>query len=112
MYTSYHSRNSTFYVLVSAWLGSIQALESTQPPERKKQNKGGGRGSEGQERKLLLQLEARMRERETIDMHFKDPTGHPVLLSIKASTIRYDELVKEASAGHEYGSPHLHAAAA
>ena len=97
---------------MSKWLGAVEQVEAGAEGGRQKAARGNGRGNDGKEKKLLLQLEARMREREASDCHFKGPTGHPVFLALKEATKKYEKLVSEAGAGHEYGSPHLHAGSA
>ena len=59
--------------------------------------------------KLTMQLEARMREQEAGDSHFRCPSGHPVIMEMSNAGQQYDSAVKAAGAQHTFGSPHLHA---
>eukprot|EP00959_Pyramimonas_sp_CCMP1952_P005154 108440-Pyramimonas_sp.AAC.1 len=79
---------------MSRWASAVEAVEKSVKPEEQltKKAKGGGKSGGTQDTKLLLQLEARMREREASDDHFKGPTGHPVFLAIKEATTKYEKL--------------------
>eukprot|EP00959_Pyramimonas_sp_CCMP1952_P211187 4419678-Pyramimonas_sp.AAC.1 len=61
---------------MSKWLKAAQEAEPIQVPA--KQPRKEKTDTSQLEKKLTLQLEARMREREASDVHFKSPSGHPV----------------------------------
>eukprot|EP00959_Pyramimonas_sp_CCMP1952_P396572 8308887-Pyramimonas_sp.AAC.1 len=71
-------------------LGAVQDFE---PKEENRPTRGRKETTEtsGTEKKRMLQLEARMREREANDTHLKSPAGRPVPKKMPAATSDFGE---------------------
>ena len=61
------------------------------------------------DRKLLLQLEARVRDLEADHVTFRGPFTSQIYTTMKEAQVAYNEAVSTAGAGHKFGSPHLSA---
>ena len=62
--------------------------------------------------KLLLQLEARMREREASDLHYKFPEDHSIIIAMKKDITQYPDRATAAGTVYDYVNLHLLAGAA